>query len=284
MNCVNCETQMEPYFIKRNFEIVRCPRCNLMAVVNAGEDLSKCYTEGYFKGDTTLDGYMDYDLDKEVSRKTYINILDILSDHLQKQNDISLFEVGCATGFFMDLARGRGWQTEGMDISDYAAAKAVEKGLSVTAGSFENFLPAKKYHAVVMQDLIEHVKDPVGVIKKAGEMLEQNGLLTLTTPDAGSLWARVMGKRWHAFVPPQHLFYFSATNISKMLEKSGFKIIYASHHGKWFTVPYILRLLYSWTGAGMFSRFASWTAKSFVKGCAIPINVGDTLFLVARKM
>lgn len=135
-----------------------------------------------------------------------------------------------------------------------------------------------------MQDLIEHVKNPIDVIGKAKNLLTENGLLFITTPDAGSLWARVWNKNWHAFVPPQHLFYFSAKNLTSILEKNGFKVMYLSHHGKWFAVPYILRLLYSWTGLNIFSKLAEWSAKSFLKNFAIPINVRDTLVLVARKI
>jgi 2-polyprenyl-3-methyl-5-hydroxy-6-metoxy-1,4-benzoquinol methylase len=255
-----------------------------MAVENVPADLSSYYSEGYFTGDVTLDGYIDYDLDKEVTKKTYLDYLDVIGKYVDKQGQISMFEVGCATGFFMNLARQRGWQTEGIDISEYAIKKAQEKGLTATTAALESYQNAKKFDVVVMQDLIEHVKDPVDVINRSKNLLAENGLLLFTTPDAGSLWARVWNKHWHAFVPPQHLFYFSAKNLSAILEKNGFKVIHASHHGKWFAIPYIIRLLYSWTGLSIFSKLAEWSSKSFLKNFAIPINVRDTLLLVAKKI
>jgi len=275
---------MEPYFMKKLWQIARCPACKLMAVENAPVDLSPYYSEGYFTGDLTLDGYIDYDLDKEVTKKTYLSYLDVLKKYINKQTGINMFEVGCATGFFMDLARQRGWQTEGIDISEYAVKKAQGKGLTATAVTLESYQSAKKFDVVVMQDLIEHVKYPVDVIRRAKNMLEEKGLLLFTTPDAGSLWARVWGKKWHAFVPPQHLFYFSVRNLSSILKKNGFEVISSAHHGKWFAVPYILRLLYSWTGLSIFSKLAEWSAKSFLKNFAIPINVRDTMVLVAKKI
>src|SRR3989344_5093180 len=139
MNCINCQTKMEPYFVKKTFHIMRCPPCKLMAVENVPADLSPYYSEGYFTGDVTLDGYIDYDLDKEVTKKTYIDYLDLLGKYIQKQSQISMFEVGCATGFFIDLARQRGWQTEGIDISEYAVKKAREKGLLATTAVLESY-------------------------------------------------------------------------------------------------------------------------------------------------
>ena len=283
MTCINCQTKMESYFIKKNFQIVRCPSCKLMAVENVPADLSPYYSEGYFTGDVTLDGYIDYDLDKEVTKKTYLDYLDLIEKHIHKQGQINMFEVGCATGFFMDLARQRGWQTEGIDISEYAIKKAQEKGLAATVATFESYQTAKKFDAVVIEDLIEHVKDPVDVINRAKSLLAEYGLLLITTPDAGSLWARVWDKKWYAFVPPQHLFYFSTKNLSSILEKNGFHVIHIAHHGKWFAIPYIIRLLYSWTGLQIFSKLAQWTSNSFLKSIAIPINVRDNIFLIARK-
>ncbi|TSC85015.1 MAG: type 11 methyltransferase [Parcubacteria group bacterium Gr01-1014_13] len=284
MICINCQTKMEPYFVKKTFHIMRCPSCKLMAVENIPADLSPYYSEGYFTGDVTLDGYIDYDLDKEVTKKTYIDYIDLLAKYIHKQGQVSMFEVGCATGFFMDLARQRGWETEGIDISEYAVKKAQEKGLAASATTLESYQSVKKFDVIVMQDVIEHVKDPVDVINRAKNLLADKGLLLFTTPDAGSLWARVWNKKWHAFVPPQHLFYFSAKNLGSILEKNGFEVVHTAHHGKWFTVPYIIRLLYSWTGLKIFSKLAEWSAKSFLKDFAIPINVRDTLSLVARKI
>ena len=130
---------MDPYFIKKTWQIARCPICKLMAVENVPIDLSPYYSEGYFTGDVTLDGYIDYDLDKQVTKKTYFRHLDVLEKYINKKNRVSMFEVGCATGFFMDLARQRGWQTEGIDISEYAVKKAQEKGLVATAVPLESY-------------------------------------------------------------------------------------------------------------------------------------------------
>lgn len=284
MICINCQTKMDPYFVKKTWQIARCPSCKLMAVENMPADLSPYYSEGYFTGDVTLDGYIDYDLDKEVTKKTYLDYLDVIGKYIQKQAQINMFEVGCATGFFMDLARQRGWETGGIDISEYAIKKAREKGLAASATTLESYQSEKKFDVIVMQDLIEHVKDPVDVINRAKNLLAENGLLLFTTPDAGSLWAKVWNKKWHAFVPPQHLFYFSAKNLGSILEKNGFQVIHTAHHGKWFAIPYIIRLLYSWTGLKIFSKLAEWSAKSFLRNFAIPINVRDTLLLVARKI
>ena len=284
MKCLSCGATMAAYVTKKSFAIERCAVCGLMAVMNVPEDLSPFYAAGYFTGDVSLDGYMDYDQEKSVSRKIYSRYLEVMEREMNNKAPRILFELGCATGFFMDIARVRGWTVAGMDISDYAVEKARGRGLNAVVGTLESIVPEPIYGAVVMQDVIEHVKDPVDILDRAEKMLKPGGILVLTTPDAGSLWARAWGKRWHAFVPPQHLFYFSAKNLSRLVEDSGLHVTHIAHHGKWFTVPYIMRLLYSWTGLKFFSVLAAWTARiNFLQKTAIPINVRDTLFLIARK-
>ncbi|MFA6105029.1 MAG: class I SAM-dependent methyltransferase [Patescibacteria group bacterium] len=283
MICLNCGNEMSFYFEKKGFKIFKCPKCLLMAVNNIPADLTKYYSEGYFTGDVSLDGYMDYDSDKEVTKKTYLNFLCDIERFLPAGQKKSLFEVGCATGFFLKLATELGWEAEGIDLSDYAVKMAILKGIKASVGTVEDFKAENKYDAVVMQDVVEHVRDPASLITKAGELLKAGGVLALTTPDSGSLWARVWGKRWHAFVPPQHLYYFSSENIKSFLEKRGFKVEYLEHHGKWFTVPYIIRLFYSWTGFKFFSKLAELASKSFFKNISLPINVRDTIYLIAKK-
>ncbi len=274
---------MKYFFTKKGFSIEKCPQCKLMAVENVPEDLAPYYAEGYFTGDVSLDGYMDYEQDKEVTQKTYEGYLDEITKVFGDHQKITMFEVGCATGFFLERARERGWAVSGIDLSEYAVEKAKKKGLQVSVASLDTYETEEKFDVIVMYDLIEHVKDPVLTLEKAARMLTDRGVIVITTPDAGSVWARAWGKRWHAFVPPQHLFYFRVSHLKNLLNKKGLGIVKVSHHGKWFTIPYIIRLLYSWTGFNFFSRLATWCSKSVLRSRAIPLNVRDTLFLIAQK-
>ncbi len=283
MNCINCKKQMTYYFTKKGFKILKCTHCKLLVVENVPEDLAPFYSEGYFTGDVTLDGYMDYELDKEVTKSTYVYYLDKIQEQLQGNKNPKLFEVGCATGFFLQLAKDRDFEVSGIDVSEYAIKKGQEKGLVVTVAAIEDITNDTKSDVIAMYDLIEHVKNPVDVLQRTRDMLVPGGLIVLTTPDAGSLWARAWGTKWHAFVPPQHLFYFSDKNLCEILTAHGFEVVTVAHHGKRFAIPYIIRLLYSWTGLKLFSKLAEWSSHSFLKNIAIPINLRDTAFIIARK-
>lgn len=264
--------------------MMECGGCGLVFVGNIPEDLSKYYSEGYFTGDAELDGYMDYDFEKEMAKKSYLKYLSQMKKYLS--GPAKIFEIGCATGFFMQLIKENGMSVSGIDISEYAVKKAVEKGLDAVCRSVDDLREDEcqgDFDAVAMLDVVEHVKKPQEMFAKVNKMLKKDGLVVFLTPDSGSLWARLWGKNWHAFVPPQHLHYFSRKNIKALLEKNQFRVLSIKHYGKSFTLPYIFRLLYSWTGFWVWRDLASFTSRNFLKKVSLPINLFDTMFVIAKK-
>jgi hypothetical protein len=62
-------------------------------------------------------------------------------------------------------------------------------------------------------------------------------VLYVTVPDAGSLLARLMGKRWWAIVP-MHVQYFTRSSLRRLLESHGFDVRQITSHPKVFTATY----------------------------------------------
>ena len=287
MECQVCKSKDFVFFTEKNgFKIVKCKECGLLFVQNVPLDLSSYYSEGYYKGQANLDGYVDYESDKKVNEVNYKNHLKQIQRLLNKKNGVFL-EIGCATGYFMELAREEGWSVEGVEISDYAAAVCRKKGLRVIKGIIQDTdveANLNKFDVVVLFDVIEHVKNPRTDLDHLWHMIRPGGLMVIATPDAGSFWARLWGKRWHAIVPPQHLYFFNENNLGQLLIQTGFKKIHAEHSGKYFRLPYVVRMLYSWTGCRIWSKILALVNRSaFLSKITIPINLGDTLFIIARK-
>ena len=81
-----------------------------------------------------------------------------------------------------------------VDASETLIKKSKEKyGDKITTyGSlFEYFNPDKKFDTVIASYVLEHVEDPVQVLKKASEWLKPNGKLIAIVPHAGSLHRRL---------------------------------------------------------------------------------------------
>ena len=286
MPCFLCNANDKKFYLeKKSFKYFRCGQCGLISLEKVPANLADYYSKGYFTGDLDLDGYMDYESEKELTIGTFKKYLDLIAK--ASRNTGSLFEIGCATGCFLDLAKSSGWSVAGMDISGYATGECKKKGLDATCSTLEDFNlhAGSRYDAVAMFDVIEHLTDPVAGLDKVRGLLKMGGLAAFATPDSGSLWARAWKNKWHAFVPPQHINLFSVKNAKLLLQKCGFEPVFVGHYGKTFALPYIFRLLYTWTKIKFWRFMANFSANNkLLKNISIPINLGDTMFVIAKKI
>ena len=69
---------------------------------NIPKNLVDYYGQGYFSGDVKLDGYMDYDNEKQISLETFEKYLNKIEELAGRAG--WLLEVSCATGFFFRVS------------------------------------------------------------------------------------------------------------------------------------------------------------------------------------
>ena len=117
-----------------------CGSCTLQYAEAAPgtAELPALYGERYFNGAPA--GYPDYLRDEPVHRRRAGRYLDALARLVPAPG--RLLDVGCATGFFLDEARSRGWRVVGSEVSEWAAASARDRlALDVRTGPFPDALP-----------------------------------------------------------------------------------------------------------------------------------------------
>ena len=89
-----------------------------------------------------------------------------------------------------------------------------------------NYETAKQYDVIVMGDVLEHVIEPVKVLKKVKQMLKKDGILWISTPNYNSAYAR-MEKfthcMWHTL---KHYTYVSFESLNKLLQNINMKVIH----------------------------------------------------------
>ncbi len=153
----------------------------------------------------------------------------------------SLLDIGCWVGFLLAEARDRGWQTTGVEPSEFASDYARDRlGLDViTAAVDELQMPSGSLDAVFMGDVIEHLVDPGAALERIRDLLRPGGVVALALPDAGSAVARAMGRRWWSILPT-HVQYFTRPSIARLLDRAGFEVLETTTSPKAFTVAYYL--------------------------------------------
>lgn len=138
----------------------------------------------------------------------------------------ALLDIGCATGLFLDGMRRRGnWELLGLEPSAPAAEAARRLGLRVITGTLEETdFPTGHFDVVTLWDVIEHLHDPAGALRRIARILKPGGILVIRTPNFDSWEARLFGRYWAGLEPPRHLFVFTPQTLGAMLAQAGFAI------------------------------------------------------------
>lgn len=280
INCNLCGNEDVSFFAKkRGYDLFKCNNCKLLFVHPIPVWIG-VYDDSYFSGAGKGFGYVDYDVDKEPMIPTFNKYLDILEDFGVREG--KLLDIGAATGFFMNIAKKRGFEVTGVELSNFAAEKGRNAGLNVISGDLlSQKFPSDSFDVITMFDVIEHVPNPKEIMTEVYRILKKGGYVLVNTPDSESLWARVLGEHWQLIVPPEHINYFSPKNFGNYLEQNGFKVLVNSKIGKKFTLQYVIKTLYKWTSLRIFLTKAN--SSGLLSRIYVPINLRDNFFMIFNK-
>lgn len=184
------------------------------------------------------------------NRRTYRRIASV------KLPGSRLLEIGVGSGSFLQFARSRGFEVFGCDLSKAICRLVQHKyGISTYNGHVAALPDHIQFDAVVMNHVLEHVSDPIGMLREIRRRIKPGGILHLAVPNVDSWEARLPG--WTSY-EPYHLLYFSPATLKRAVEQVGFKIQCISTHESfsgWFLA--ILRTLLKTSQAKAAERRAS---------------------------
>lgn len=279
--CEVCLAQdHQPLFEKAGYRFERCRGCSHVRVQpdDVPGDLAAYYGRTFFADG----GYADYVGDRVVLRRNFERFIRRIRRHGAGKR---LFEIGCAHGFFLDLAR-RHWEVGGIDISPLAARYARDQlALDVVCGDFlDHPIAPSSVDVMVMWDTIEHLLHPAAYVQKIAECLKPGGLLALTTGDAGAVVPRLRGRRWRLYYPPEHLHFFSRATMCRLLARHGLKPVSIEPIG--FSRSLDMMLHRMWADRKTGATVPLYRAAKAVGVTDIPVylNLFDIMFVVAAKL
>jgi len=223
--CPVCGSDRRTSVTKQNeLQVVGCERCGQRFVwpVPSQVVLDAIYDRNYYRGGCGSVGFSDYDALGHARRRMFSHHLDRI-ERVRRPGRV--LDVGCATGDFLLVARDRGWDPLGVDPSP-AREQAAAASLPIVGHTIHDAQVAPhSLDLVTFWDVLEHVPDPVGDLRRAAELLLPDGLIAATVPNAGGAVARLSGRRWFGYkVAGEHLQFFTAETLTGAFVAAGFDL------------------------------------------------------------
>jgi 2-polyprenyl-3-methyl-5-hydroxy-6-metoxy-1,4-benzoquinol methylase len=145
-----------------------------------------------------------------------------------KADQINVLDVGGGTGWILDVLKktdDRITFSQIVDIDEKAKAIAEKNGHAYFEGIVEDFNTEKKFDLILMLNLVEHVADPLAILKKTESLLQKDGIIVIKTPNTDSFDARLYKKSyWGGLHCPRHWILFSSKSFQILIAQTGLKI------------------------------------------------------------
>jgi SAM-dependent methyltransferase len=232
--CAVCGTRaFSRRFLLGDLRVVRCQRCGLQQV-NPRPDpeaLRARYPDSYF-----LNGYLPDILDPARNHRARA-FRRGLRDLRRLRPEGRLLDVGCAVGFFLNLARESGYDCLGLEPSPMAAQWARDHlGLDVVTGDLTTAaLAPASFDIITVWDVLHEQPDPLAMLRRIAALLAEAGIVLIKVPDVECLPFRAISAayRWTGgrLRRGVELFYqyqvhhFSKATLAATLERAGLRVI-----------------------------------------------------------
>ena len=139
---------------------------------------------------------------------------------------LRLIDVGCSRGHFVAAAASLGFSAEGVEPAPHIAEAARAQGLNVRTGLLQELrLPDASFDAVTLFEVLEHLKQPIALVRECARIVKPGGILCVTTGNAASWTVAVMGSRWdyfHIEKDAGHVSFFNPRSLALLGQRGGF--------------------------------------------------------------
>jgi SAM-dependent methyltransferase len=164
-----------------------------------------------------------------VYENTPVGILRQTFDRVEAElgplSEKKLLDFGCGVGRLCQVAGEHGISAVGIEFDAQAratASKAANLRVYATLDELRATEGDPQFDIVTMWDVIEHLREPWKELGLLSSLLQHNGWLLLSTPNAECLKALLQRKRWEDIVNPTHFYYFTRRSLKLVLERAGF--------------------------------------------------------------
>jgi 2-polyprenyl-3-methyl-5-hydroxy-6-metoxy-1,4-benzoquinol methylase len=140
-----------------------------------------------------------------------------------------ILEVGSGSGQVAAYLKRTGYHVEVTDISQDILNEIKRlHGIDGYCGSLEEIGFSHVYDAIILNNVLEHLPDPVQTLKRAEQLLTPRGLVFIEVPNIASFQFKLFRKFWFPLQIPQHLFHFSPASLQEIAHQASLGKIWCS--------------------------------------------------------
>jgi SAM-dependent methyltransferase len=233
--CVCGRDDAEPVAVGADFEYgtsadsflaVRCATCGVVYLDPrpADTEFDRIYPPSYHAYEFSAERYgLVYRVRRRLEARRVAGWCAGLPD------DARILDVGCGDGFHLRILRdfGRpGWRLEGVDASERAVAAARGAGLTVHHGRLEALdLPRAAYDLVLLVATVEHVAEPLALLRAAHAVLRPGGRVVVITDNTACPSFRLFARRhWGGYHWPRHWYLFDPASLARLGRRAGLEV------------------------------------------------------------
>jgi 2-polyprenyl-3-methyl-5-hydroxy-6-metoxy-1,4-benzoquinol methylase len=237
--CIACSGENQTYIDEiwddrygspGKFSILKCVSCGQMVTspLLAEADLPALYSRYYPRGNpdmVAIKREADAVLLPDAAQIRHRNGTDN-QGHYFVQPGQKVLDIGCGSCISLLEIRNLGGDPWGIETDPNVRAIADHFGLNVHIGSIhDNPFPGEDFDLIVLNQVIEHVPDPIALLKLVRSRLRPQGKVILGTPNSGSFNKMISGRKWLNWHIPYHLHHYNKASFTRIAENAGYKVL-----------------------------------------------------------
>jgi len=189
------------------------------------------YENEYYQKDTSFYKKSEYTEEEVLYRTNLYREKECMLDKIGGVKG-SLLDVGCGEGHVLKHFSDKGWYVRGIDFSEFGIKMHNPDMLScLLKGNIMKIIAGldKKFDFVNMDNVFEHLPDPVGFLRNIKNVLNKRSILCIRVPNDFSITQIKAFENyciddpfWVTDKTSEHFNYFTGKSLRKFAKDNGF--------------------------------------------------------------